>query len=171
MGGGRSTSRNRPHKVRPDHRALRATFELELTQLRRLGVAWKKLGRRATIDVIARFAEEFIDPDRSEQFLSASSLGPVDHVKWLRPDRTQDAPKQGALGWLASGAAKLSCLRLDRRARLPAVELRIETIDEVWATSWPGVYVHFESGRALAVTLDYEVFLCDLRRGPGSPYR
>ena len=98
-------------------------------------------------------------------------MGAVDHVKWLRSDRSQDAPRHGALEWLAVGSPRCACLRLDRRPGLPAVELRLETMDESWISSWPGVYVRFAAGRALVVTLDYEVFQCDLRSGRGSPYR
>ena len=157
--------------MRPDQRALRVTFDFEVAQLRRLGVRLKKIGTQSTREHIRRFASEFVDPERSAEFLTASVMGPVDHVKWLRVDRRQDAPKHGALEWLASSGAGCACLRLDRRPGLPALELRLETMDESWISSWPGVYIEFVNGRALVVTLDYELLQCDLRSGRGSPYR
>jgi len=155
----------------PSDADLRAVFHDELARLRSLGVQLQKLGKKHTETQLRRFAEEFVDPDRRDLFLRAASAGAVDHVKWLRADSTSEPHTKGVLGWLARGAEKLACVRLDRRPRLPAVKLSVDTLDETWATSWPGVYVNFPSGRALVVTLDYEVVRCDLRAAVGSPYR
>lgn len=157
--------------MRPDQRALRHTFDFEVARLRELGVRLKRISLPSTRQHIARFASEFVDPDRCADFIGASESGPVDHVKWLRADRSQDAPKHGVLDWLATGSSQCVCLRLDRRPGLPALELKLETLDESWISSWPGVYIRFATGRSLVVTLDYEVFQCDLRSGRGSPYR
>lgn len=157
--------------LRPDARDMREAFDFELVRLRRLGVRLKKIGKQPTREHITRFASEFVDPERSAHFLLASTMGPVDHVKWVRSDCSQDAPRHGVLEWLSAGSPQCACLRLDRRPGLPAVELRLETLNESWVSSWPGVYVRFVAGRALVVTLDYEVFQCDVRSGRGSPYR
>lgn len=158
-------------KVHLDERALRESFDSELSRLRKLGVRLKKISKQSTREHVVQFASQFVDPDRCADFLVASAVGPVDHVKWLRPDCSHDAPKHGTLEWLASGSARCICLRLDRRPGLPAVEIGLETMSETWVSSWPGVYVRFASARALVVTLDYEVLQCDLRSGRGSPYR
>jgi hypothetical protein len=44
-------------------------------------------------------------------------------------------------------------------------------MDDVWAASWPGLFVSFDAGRALAVSIDYEVLRSDLRVPRASPYR
>lgn len=157
--------------IYPDQRALLATFDFEITRLKRLGVRLKKMGAQSTRQYIQRFASEFVDPERNDEFIAVSALRPVDHVKWVRADRRQEAPKHGAVEWLASGTARCVCLRLDRRPGLPALEVRLDTMNESWVSSWPGVYVRFMNSRALVVTLDYEVLQCDLRSGRGSPYR
>jgi hypothetical protein len=157
--------------IRPNERALRATFDLEVARLRELRVRLKRLSSFATREHIRRFASEFVDPERNADFLAASVIGPIDHVKWIRVDRSQNAPKQGTLEWLGSGTLGSVCLRLDRRPGLPGLELRLDTVDESWISSWPGVYIRFAAGRALVVTLDYEVLQCDLRAARGSPYR
>ncbi|HRI64361.1 MAG TPA: hypothetical protein PK156_08980 [Polyangium sp.] len=157
--------------MRPDQRALRQIFDFEVARLRELGVRLKRISRSAQREYIARFAKEFVDPERTADFIWASEIGPVDHIKWLRQDCSRDAPKRGALDWLATGSSSCTCLRLDRRPGLPTLELRLETMTESWFSSWPGVYVRFSIGRSLVVTLDYEVFQCDLRASKGSPYR
>jgi hypothetical protein len=158
---------------RPDPRAVRATFHAELSRLRELGVALKKFGRGASERLVHRFADEFVEPDRREPFvaLAFSVEQAVDFVKWLRVDRTNGASGPGTLEWLAAGAERFSCVRIDRRARLPVVEVSVETLDEAWVTSWPGAYVNFPARRTFVVTPDYEVFRCDLRDSQGSPYR
>jgi len=157
--------------LRPDPRALRQSFDFEVARLRELGVRLKKIGKQSTREHIARFACEFVEPERVSDFLWASATGPVDHVKWLRSDRSHEAPRYRALEWLAAGSPRCACLRLDRRPGLPALEFRLETMEESWVASWPGVYIRFVMGRALIVTLDYEVIQCDLRNNRGSPYR
>ena len=157
----------------PDERALRETFREQLERLRALRVGLRMLGPKATEEHAARLAEEFVEPDRSVAFRQAleGKGGAVDFEKWFRADRLSQRDARGCLEWLAAGAPDLHCSRFDRRAGLPVVTLRVQTLDETWASSWPGVYVHFAAGRALAVTVHYEVFQCDLRIGMGSPYR
>jgi len=89
----------------------------------------------------------------------------------MRPDRLSRGRAQGCLGWLAAGRVDARCVRLDRRGAMPALRIDLGTMDEGWVTSWPGVFVHFDAGRALAVTVHYEVFQCDLHACTGSPYR
>jgi len=47
-------------------------------------------------------------------------------------------------------------VRLERRARLPALDIVVIGMDDAWAASWPGLFVNFEAGRAFVVTVDYE---------------
>ena len=63
------------------------------------------------------------------------------------------------------------CIRFERRPRLPALDIDLATIDDTWAASWPGVFVRFDAGRAVVITLDYEEIRCDMRAGRGTPYR
>ncbi|MDI1443164.1 hypothetical protein [Polyangium sp. 6x1] len=159
--------------MRPDERFLRDTFREQLARLRSLRVDLRTLGARATEAHAARLAEEFVEPDRSVAFREAldGKGGAVDFEKWLRQDRLSPRETRGCLEWLAAGDEELVCVRFDRRAGFPAVTLVVRTLDETWASSWPGVYVHFAAGRALAVTVHYEVFQCELRIAVGSPYR
>lgn len=157
--------------MRPDPKAIREAFLFELARLRELGVRTKRIGMPSTRKHIERFASEFVEPERHAAFLSASTMGPVDHAKWLRSDLSRDTPSRGTLDWLMRGASNSTCLRLDRRVGLPAVELKLEKMDESWIASWPGAYVQFVTGRALIITVDYEVFQCDSRAACHSPYR
>ena len=157
----------------PDERALRETFREQLARLRALRVDLRTLGPRATEEHVARLAEEFVEPDRSFAFRQALEAkgGPIDFEQWLREDRLSPRDTRGCLEWLAAGVDAFHCVRFDRRSGFPAVTLAVRTLDETWASTWPGVYVHFAAGRALAVTVHYELFQCDLRIGMGSPYR
>jgi hypothetical protein len=58
---------------------------------------------------------------------------------------------------------------MDRLISLPALDLRVASLEEGWATSWPGMLVSLSAGRALVVTLDYELIHFDLRGS--APYR
>lgn len=157
--------------MRPDPKALRQAFFFELARLRELGVRAKRIGMPSTRKHIERFATEFVEPERHAAFLVATTAGAVDHVKWLRADRSRDMPSRGTLDWLIHGAASASCVRLDRRAGMPALELKLDKMHESWIVSWPGAYVQFVTARALIITVDYEVFQCDARTASHSPYR
>jgi hypothetical protein len=157
----------------PDEEGLRETFQGQLERLRGLGVELCVLGPRYSAEQLRRFALEFVDPDRSRDFLESLTMseGAIDYERWLRPDRMHKGKARGALRWLCAGAEALRCVRLDRRIGLPAVQIAMRTMGEEWLTSWPGAYVHFAAGRALVVTVHYEVYQCDLRGGKASPYR
>jgi hypothetical protein len=159
--------------MRPDASVLRATYRGQIGRLRSLGVGVDEVGRQGTEDLAGRFAQQFVDPDRTWHFLAEirKAEAVVDFDRWMRPDRLARGRARGCLGWLAAGHVEARCVRLDRRGAMPALRIDMATMDEGWATSWPGVFVHFAAGRALAVTLHYEVFQCDLRASTGSPYR
>ena len=126
--------------------------------------------------LLARFIDEFIDPERAAELralLDASGARdlPFELARWLRPDRARRADAGGCARWLASGRTPARCLRFERRASLPALEIDLATLDDTWAASWPGVFVSFAAGRAVMVTLDYEELRCHLRATPATPYQ
>jgi hypothetical protein len=143
----------------------------QIERLRRLGVALAPVDPQDQGALLRRFAEAFVDPAQRGAF--AAALGgarPIDYDRFVRPECVRaHAPCEGSLAWLSGGARAARCYRLERNPRLPAVNVVVRSIAEAWATSWPGMFVSFESGRALVVTLDYERIHCDL--WTATPYR
>jgi hypothetical protein len=154
----------------------RAVQRGEIGRLRALRVKVAELGPARGRAVVERFAREFVDPERTGAYLEAirrageHDIG-IDHDRWLRPDCTAPESGRGCLQWLTRGVRGARCVRFDRRARLPVVEIAIDTMQDAWAASWPGLFICFDAARALAVSLDYEVSGCDLRAMRSTPYR
>ncbi|MFS8069825.1 MAG: hypothetical protein ACMG6S_25960 [Byssovorax sp.] len=159
------------HEDRPllDPREAR---RYELARLRALGVEITELGQPRSRALLERFVREFVEPERSAHVLDEvkrQRLGDLD--RWMREDCTQRTSGRGCLAWLGPRERGGRCVRLEKRASLSAMEIVVATLEDTWAASWPGVFVNFEAGRALVITIDYEVRRCDrggLRR---SPYR
>jgi hypothetical protein len=144
----------------------------QIDRLRTLGVAFRELDVGQTRAVVRRFAREFLDPDRSEPWLEAALRAPrrpVAFERFLRDDCVKSLRPAGSLRWLVAEGRDARCHRFERDAWLPALDIFAPSLDESWAASWPGVFVNFEAGRALVVTVDYARLHCDLRRL--SPYR
>jgi hypothetical protein len=152
----------------------RALLRREIKRLRALRVKLAELAPARSHALFERFAGEFVGPERAPVFLRevqrAGGLC-VDPGRWLRPDCAVVLGSAGCARWLAGGRRGARCVRFDRRPGLPAVEIAIDTMDDVWAASWPGLFVSFDAGRALAVSIDYEVLRSDLRVPRASPYR
>jgi hypothetical protein len=148
----------------------------QISRLEALGVALTPIPPDRTRALLARFVDEFVDPQRAAE-LRARLDDPdgrqraVELSRWLRPDRARPGGVLGCARWLAAGDAAARCLRFDRRASLPALEIALATLDDAWAASWPGVFVNFAAGRAVVITLDYEDVRCDIRAAPATPYR
>jgi hypothetical protein len=155
---------------------MRALQRREIKRLRALRVKLAELTPARSRALFERFAGEFVGPERAPVYLDEvrragdRGLG-IDHGRWLRPDCAVVLGSAGCARWLAGGRRGARCVRFDRRAELPAVEIAIDTMDDVWAASWPGLFVSFDAGRALAVSIDYEVRCSDLRVPRASPYR
>jgi hypothetical protein len=153
----------------------RAAWRAQIERLQALGVTLAPLPASHARPLLARFVHEFLDPVRAAGLaveLSAPRLAPVafDFDRWLRPE----CVRRGATGcvrWLVPDGPEARCVRFERRADLPAVAIDLATMDDAWAGSWPGVFVRFDVGRAVVVTLDYEQFQCEVRTGGGTPYR
>lgn len=144
----------------------------ELGRLRGLGVEITEISRARTRALFDRFVREFIAPEHAARFFEdVQRRGLDDLQRWMRHDRTLRAVAEGSLAWLAPRAEAGRCVRFEKRADLPALEVELATLDETWATSWPGAFVSFEAGRALVVTVDYEVLRCDRGARGMSPYR
>ena len=156
-------------KPRIDPREVRRD---QLQRLRALGVKIAELPGETSRRLFERFAIEFVDPERTPLLLqqAAREHESLDLERWTRSDCTRLAIGRGSLRWLTGGKAGVSCVRFERSARLSAVAILVDTLDEVWATSWPGAFVDFESRRAVLVTVDYEVLQCGLRVAR-APYR
>ena len=160
-------------RYREDPRDLRRQ---QLQRLEQLGVSFVELAPARACALFTRFLDAFIDPERAAELrllLDASGAAgrATELARWLRPDRTQRGGPLGCARWLAKGEAPARCVRFERHAYLPALEIDLATLDDAWAGSWPGVFVSFDAGRAVVVTLDYEDLRCDVRAAPATPYR
>jgi hypothetical protein len=160
------------HRFRVDARAARRD---QIERLETLGVALAEIPEVRSRPLLARFVREFLDPVRAADFaleLGRPRLPPrvLDFDLWLRPECVQRSTT-GCVRWLFSGGADARCVRFERRADLPALAIDLATIDDAWAASWPGVFVRFDVGRAVVVTVDYEHFFCEVRAGGATPYR
>ena len=119
--------------------------------------------------LLGRFVEEFVEPARREALSmllrrSPAKQRPIDYERVLRSDRTVDATADAnLLRWLSAEGRHPYCYFLQRDARRPATRMRIATLNESLATSWPGVFVNFDAGRAIAVTPDMQRVKCDVR--------
>ncbi|MEP7121739.1 MAG: hypothetical protein ABJE95_12545 [Byssovorax sp.] len=163
-------------RLREDRRGLgldpRAVRRDEVARLRALGVEITEIGRAKSRSLFDRFVREFIAPEHAARFLDdVKRRGLDDLQRWMRHDRTLRTLAQGSLAWLAPREELRRCVRFEKRPDLPALEVELATMDEAWATSWPGAFVSFEAGRALVVTVDYEVLRCDRGARLTSPYR
>ena len=155
------------HPYRVDPRSARRD---EIARLVTLGVALTEVPVGRSRVLLARFIDEFVDPSRAGELRLA--LGrPVELDRWLRPSCVQSGGTIGCVRWLAAAAPAARCVRFERSAILPALDIDLATLDDTWAASWPGLFVSFDAGRALAVTLDYEEVRCDVRAPRGTPYR
>jgi hypothetical protein len=157
----------------PDPVAVRRD---EVERLQALGVTVSEVGRRASMGLFERFVREFVPPEdgarlHAEVKRRAAWGGALGLERWLRPDCTLLASAKGGMLWLARGDGAARCIRFERRPQMPALEIGLTTMDDAWAGLWPGAFVSFVAARALVVTLDYEVFRCDLRGGHATPYR
>ena len=161
----------RLHEDRPGLEP-RAARRYELARLRALGVEVTEISRARTRAMFDRFVAEFIAPEDSARFFDDMRRRGLDDLqRWMRHDVTRRTAAQGCLSWLGSREHLAPCVRFEKRADLPALEIALATMDEIWAASWPGAFVNFDAGRALVITVDYEVLRCDRGAGPTSPYR
>ena len=151
---------------------LRAARRDELARLRALGVEVAEIGRAPSRVLFDRFVREFIAPEHHGPFLDdVKRRGLDDLQRWIRQDCTLRTKAEGCLAWLGPEPQLARCLRFEMRVELPALEITMATMEETWAASWPGVFVSFEVGRALVITVDYEVLRCDRGARRTSPYR
>jgi hypothetical protein len=150
----------------------RAARRDELGRLRALGVEVAELGRATSRTLFDRFVREFIAPEHHGRFLDdVKRRGLDDLQRWMRHDCTLRTKAEGCLAWLGPETGLARCVRFEKRVEMPALEISLATMDETWAASWPGVFVSFEVGRALVITVDYEVLRCDRGALRTSPYR
>ncbi|APR79364.1 Hypothetical protein A7982_04711 [Minicystis rosea] len=152
------------------------TLSDQRDRLSDLGVVLSTASAARTRVLFARFVDEFVEPSRGAELMALREdredrHRPVEIARWLRPDRTRRGGPMGCMRWLSEGHASARCVRFDRRGSLPAIEIDPTTIDDTWAASWPGVFVSFEAGRAVVITLDYEDIRCDVRAALATPYR
>lgn len=148
-----------------------ALQEQRIERLRALGVVLVPLPLRETRALQRRFREAFVDPSQQDEYARVLEGGrAIEHQRFLRADSVRPlGPRGSSLAWLTSGSARTQCHRMEREPWLPAVHLVPGSVEETWVASWPGVFVSFDAGRALVVTLDYERIYCDLRGR--TPYR
>jgi hypothetical protein len=166
------------HPFRLDPRAARRHA---IERLEVLGVVMDEIPLTRARPLLDRFVREFVDPARAA-LLTAEIRRPrvaprvLELDTWLRPECVSRGGATRCVRWLSArsdGAApaRARCVRFERTMDLPALAIDLATLDDVWAGSWPGSFVSFDTGRAVVVTLDYEEVRCDLRAARGSPYR
>lgn len=167
----------------------RAVRREQIGRLTALGVALSEIPAARSLPLLARFVREFLDPARvpevsAELARTRGTPRGLDFDRWLRPECVTSGGQGrraslgqralGCIGWLLSGSVEGGAgpaVRFERRADLPALAIDLATLDDAWAASWPGVFVRFDVGRAVVVTLDYEEIRCDLHAGGATPYR
>ncbi len=143
--------------------------------LQRTGVRFEVLSQAETDALLETVAQRFVDPKRRERFQLQVRKPPakrelLEFHLLLRADRVVDASGEAPvalMNWLSSGGTHASCYRLDGRGAVGALRIEATSLDPATATSWPGLFVVLESGRALAVTLDNERFRCDVGSATG----
>ena len=170
------------HRFRVDPRAARRA---QVGRLTALGVALVEipLGRaRASPGSLLRRVPRSPSAPAELSAELAQPRGALDFDRWLRPEcvrRGEHGPRSslrggeaGCVAWLLAGSADAApCVRFERRADLPALSIDLATLDDAWAASWPGLFVRFEVGRAVVITIDYEEIRCDVRTARATPYR
>jgi len=172
------------HRFRVDPRAV---LRAQMARLTALGVGLVEIPPARTRALFDRFVDEFLDPSGAADLSRELAAPPearraLDFDRWLRPECVRRAEhgarsslRSGAAGcvaWLLAGSPAASpCVRFERTAHLPALAVDLATLEDAWAASWPGVFVSFEAGRAVVVTVDYEEIRCEVRAPAASPYR
>lgn len=164
------------HRYRVDPRAARRD---EIGRLEALGVVMSDISPARARSLLTRFVAEFVDPScgadlTAELMRPGSAERTFDMDRWLRPDCTRRGGSRegtGCVRWLRMGLEGGRCFRFERRPHLPALSIDLDTMDDTWAASWPGVFVRFDVGRVVVITIDYEEIRCDVRAGRGTPYR
>lgn len=154
----------------------RESRRIEVDRLEELGVVMTEIAPSSAAKLLVRFVEEFVDPRDAGALLdhleaSHAEGRALEIARWIRPDRARRGGPLGCARWLAAGRDRARCVRFERRVRMPALEIDLATLDDAWAASWPGVFVNFDAGRAVVITLDYEDVRCDVREGRSTPYR
>ncbi len=155
------------HPYRLDPRAERRQA---IERLAALGVAFVEIPLARSRQLFARFLRDFTDASRAAE-LHRELARPLDLDGWLRAECVHGGRALGCVRWLAAPAPGARCLRFERSVTLPALAIDLGTLDDTWAASWPGLFVSFDAGRAVVVTLDYEQVRCDVRATRGTPYR
>jgi hypothetical protein len=155
---------------------LRRIHLRRIARLRELSVDVRELPVAEGREALSRFAGAFLGPERAAAFLgeveaARGSHREIEYERWLWRGAPPPALKP-RFGWLSDWMPGRTCVRFDRRAGLSALRFSTYTIPDEWVLSWPGAYVCFETGRAMVVSLDYEVGCFDLSAPAGrSPYR
>jgi len=144
----------------------------ELARLRALGVELAVIAPLRSWSLFTRFVQELVDPEQRAHVLEeVARRGFGDLDRFLPEDCTRQTSGRGCLAWLGPQERGARCVRFETRPGLSALEITVATMEDTWAASWPGVFVNFEAGRALVVTVDYEVRRCDRGAMRRSPYR
>jgi hypothetical protein len=143
----------------------------QVDRLRTLGVRVLELSPVGSCTHLERFLREYVAPEHASVARAALDAGgafPVE--RWLPPDCIRPTKREN-VSWLATGDEQASAHRLALRGDVPAVVVLLSTLEEAWATTWPGIFVRFELGRAVIVTPDYTVIRCELSMRGATPYR
>jgi hypothetical protein len=120
--------------------------------------------------LLARFVREFVQPQKQEALMAriqrrSAKQVTLDYERYLPEACTEDVTAgKEILRWLSVDGAHSVCFFFPRNISRPVTRLDISFLREHVATSWPGLFVNFDAGRALAVTLDMERFRCETLR-------
>lgn len=154
---------------------LRRIHRRRIARLRELSVEVHELPAGEAREALIRFANAFVGAPGARGFLAeieAAQAGhrEVEYGRWLWQGEPPPELKP-RFGWLSDWMPGRSAVRFDRRVGLSVLRFSTYTIPDEWVLSWPGAYVCFEAGRAMVVSLDYEVTCFDLSAPDRLPYR
>lgn len=123
-----------------------------------MGIGVEEMSPVQSRALLVQFLGDFVDPERKDSFALALRRSPVrqrpvDYERVLRSDRiVSDAGGTDLLRWLSRDGTSPYCHFFQRQAWKPAARFLISSLSEPISTSWPGIFVNFDAGRALVVT-------------------
>lgn len=150
---------------------MRKDAERTVKNMTRMGMAFVALDDSQAAPLWKELAENYVEPGKRDRFWALVSRAPrrrelLDYSKFLCSSFASDARASLPLmvnEWLTSNGAHPACHRFDQRATVPVCMIQMRSVEPSMVASWPGLFVEFEAGRALAVGLDGERTFCDLR--------
>ena len=152
-----------------------ARVRSEVAKLRALGVALHELQPASAERVFDGFVRDFVDEDHKGAVRSAFDERRAHKTLWLerylRADTIRSRAERSLVSFLTRRGRDARIVRFDRRTGIPAIEIVASTLEDTWASSWPGLFVGADGTRAVVVTSDYAELRCATGTDGATPYR